>query len=155
MNVAPRPDPPDKILIDAVLDGLKVGVVFLVDNEIDTKDVALLAKKTEHLASGALIQQLGEVAARKFFVRSEDPWILRTSFGGWVFFYPIEECSPDMAWEGLGVPGIVYWPDGHGVYASVPYNLWATQRTTGNIWRPMAPPSTRQKSIWERLRDPF
>ena len=155
MSGAQSREPPDKILIDAVLDGLKAGVVFLVDSENDTKDVALLAKKTEHLASGALIQQLGEIAARKFFVKSENPWILRTSFGGWVFFYPIEEIAPDMSWEGLGQPSIVYWPDANGSYASVPWALWATQRIVGNVWRPTAPPADHPRNIWERLRDPF
>ncbi len=149
-------DPPNKILIDAVLDGLKHGVVFLVDTDIeDPDDVNRLVKKTEKLAFQALIPTFGEEAARKFFVKSENAWILRTTFGGWVFFYPIEALTPQTGMEEVGEPEFVYWPDAKNNYVRVPWIQWLTLRDRGNIWRPTT--SGRQpgspRSIWERIRD--
>ncbi len=149
-------DPPNKVLIDAVLDGLKQGVVFLVDSEIEPEDVERLAKKTERLAFNALAGQFGDEAARKFFVKSENPWILRTTFGGWVFFYPIEMLTPETSMGEVGHPDFTYWPDAEGNYARVPWVQWLTMREHGNIWRPS--PHARAlggpRSVWERLRDP-
>jgi hypothetical protein len=152
--VPDRADPPNKILIDAVLDGLKHGVVFLVDNEIEAQDVERLVKKTEKLAFGALAEQFGEEAARKFFVRSENPWILRTAFGGWVFFYPIEALTPQVSMSDVGEPDFVYWPDAGGIYGRVPWIQWIAMREKGNIWRPPPGRGSSPRSVWERLRNP-
>lgn len=149
-------DPPNKVLIEAVLDGLKHGVVFLVDNEMDPAEVDRLSKKTEKLAFEALVQQFGAEAARKFFVKSENAWILRTTFGGWVFFYPIEILTPDTSMGEVGHPDFVYWPDADGNYARVPWVQWITMREAGNVWRPTSHARALggPRSVWERLRDP-
>lgn len=149
-------DPPTKVLIDAVLDGLKQGVVFLVDTDMDHEDVGRLAKKTERLAFDALVQQLGDEAARKFFVKSENAWILRSTFGGWVFFYPIEVLTPETSMAEVGQPDFVYWPDADGNYARVPWNHWVAVREHGNVWRPTSAARAMggPRSVWERLRDP-
>ena len=148
-------DPPNKTLINAVLDGLKNGVIFLVDNEIETSEVHRLVKKTERLASEALVDQFGVEGARKFFVPSENAWILRTAFGGWVFFYPIEDLTPDTNMDPLGDPDFVYWPDVEGQYARVSWDQWSEHRTAGHTWRPK--PTMKKvkgpRSIWERLRE--
>ena len=147
-------DPPNKVLIEAVLDGLKHGVIFLVDNDVDnTDDVDRLVKKTERLAFEALVKQFGDEAARKFFVQSENAWILRTTFGGWVFFYPIEILTPDTSMGDVGQPDFVYWPDANGKYARVPWHQWTTLRESGNVWRPGST-AAGPRSVWERLRDP-
>ena len=151
-----RHDPPKKVLIDAVLDGLKQGVVFLVDDKIDSSDVERLAQKTERLALAALVEQFGTEAASKFFAKSDNPWILRTSFGGWVFFYPIEVLTPEMSMAGVGAPDFVYWPDAKGNYERVPWIQWSAVRGRGNVWRPTsdARAAGGPRSVWERLRDP-
>jgi hypothetical protein len=145
-------DPPDKTLIDAVLDGLKQRVVFLVDDD-DAEHVEGLVKKTERIAFRALVQQFGDSAARKFFATSENPWILRTTFGGWVFFYPIELLTPQTSMAEIGQPDFVYWPDARGTYARMPFHQWAQLRDAGNIWRP-DPSNHGPRSVFERLRDP-
>jgi hypothetical protein len=148
-------DPPNKILIDAVLDGLKHGVVFLVDNDIETEDVERLVKKTERLAFDALVQTFGDESARKFFVKSENAWILRTTFGGWVFFYPIEVLTAQTSMQDVGDPQFVYWPDASGEYARVPWMQWLSLRERGNVWRPTSMSrASGPRSVWERLRDP-
>jgi hypothetical protein len=149
-----RNDPPNKVLIDAVLDGLKHGVVFLVDSEIENDDVKRLVKKTEKLALGALLDQFGQDLSSKFFTHSENIWILRTTFGGWVFFYPIEALTPDMSMDGMGQPDFVYWPNAKGQYERVPWLYWAEMRRRGSAWRPTST-SPDPRSIWERLRDPL
>jgi hypothetical protein len=148
-------DPPNKILIDAVLDGLKQKVIFLVDNEVGPEGIDRLVKKTERLAFAALVEQFGDDAARKFFVNSENAWVLRTTFGGWVFFSPVDMLSPTTSMDGLGQPDFVYWPNVEGEHARVPWQMWATLRERGNLWRP--PPGARTsgpKTVWDRLRDP-
>jgi hypothetical protein len=150
-------DPPNKVLIDAVLAALKHGVVFLVDNDMeDASDVERLVKKTERLAFEALVETFGRDSAKKFFVKSENAWILRTTFGGWVFFYPIEALTPDTSLAEVGSPEFVYWPDAKGSYARVPWMQWiALREGGGNAWRP--PTMARgpgPRSVWERLRDP-
>lgn len=154
-------DPPNKVLIDAVLASLKHGVIFLVDNEAlaiggKTDEMDCLVKKTEKLAFKALSEQFGEDAARKFFVKSENPWILRTAFGGWIFFYPIEVLTPETSMVEIGEPDFVYWPDADGTYARVPWVQWSTIRERGNVWRPTsaARAAGGPRSVWDRLRDP-
>jgi hypothetical protein len=147
-------DPPNNVLIEAVLNGIKSGVVFLVDSEIDHRDVERLVKKTEKLALGAIVEQFGDDMAKKFFVKSENPWILRTSFGGWIFFYPIEALTPETSLAEVGIPESVYWPNASGEYARVPHSHWAPLRTK-HTWRPSAKALLgRPRSVWERLRDP-
>ncbi len=147
-------DPPNSVLIEAVLNGIKSGVVFLVDSEIDDRDVERLVQKTEKLALGAIVEQFGDDMARKFFVKSENLWILRTSFGGWIFFYPIEALTPETSLAEVGTPESVYWPNASGEYARVPHSQWASLRAN-HTWRPSARAlSGRPRSVWERLRDP-
>ena len=147
-------DPSDKVLIEAVLSGLKNGVIFLVDSEIPEEDVERLVRKTSKLAGGVLVEQLGPDMAKKFFVGSENPWILRTSFGGWIFFYPIEALTPETSMADSGTPTWVYWPNASGEYAKVPYNQWSSLRQS-HTWRPSAQAVTgRPRSVWERLRNP-
>ncbi len=149
-------DPANKILIDSVLDGLKHGVIFLVDNDLEPAEVDRLVRKTEKLAFEALGKQFGIESARKFFVKSENAWILRTSFGGWIFFYPIEALTPQTGMQDVGEPDFVYWPDAEGQYARVPWIQWAAIREKGNIWRPHSTARALggPRSVWERLRDP-
>lgn len=144
--------PPDKILIDAMLNGLKQRVMFLVDSDIPNEDIERLTDKTKRLSFQALVQQFGDDAARKFFVVSENPWLLRTTFGGWVFFYPNEVLTPQTSMESLGTPDFVYWSNAEGVYARVPWQVWANLREAGNVLRPA--PQAGPKSVWERLLDP-
>lgn len=149
-------DPPNKVLIEAVLDGLKHGVVFLVDYGAEqAEEVGRLVRKTQKLALEALVPTFGEPAARKFFLHSENAWILRTTFGGWVFFYPIEALRPETGMDDVGEPEFVYWPDADGHYARVPWVQWGVLRERGHVWRPTAQSRTHSpRSIWERLRDP-
>ena len=146
-------DPPNKVLIEAVLDGLKHGVIFLVDNETPTEDIARLAKKTERLAFQALVEQFGDEIARRFFIRSENPWILRTMFRGWVFFYPIDVLTPETSLAEVGQPDFVFWPDAGGNYARVPWLQWSALRAENNVYRPVHR-SGGPRTVWERLRDP-
>jgi hypothetical protein len=151
------PDPADRILIDAVLDGMKQRVVFLVDADADEpEEIDRLGRKTEKLALTALTEQFGKDAAKKFFVSSENPWLLRTKFGGWVFFYPIDVLTEQTSWDELGSPNFVYWPDTQGKYGRIPWSQWLDMRGRGNVWRPSSPSRTvtGPRSIWERLRDP-
>ena len=84
-NLMPDVDPPNSILIDAVLEiPVKHGVVFLVDSEIEPEDVERLVQKTEKLAAGVIAKQFDAQTAAKFFTRSENPWILKkATFEGW------------------------------------------------------------------------
>jgi hypothetical protein len=77
---------------------------------------------------------------------------LRTTFGGWVFFYPIELLSPDHSMSEVGNPDFVYWPDADGNYAQVPWGEWIASRRQGHVWRPTT--MHRPRSVWERLRKP-
>jgi hypothetical protein len=153
----PDVDPPNSILIDAVLNALKHGVVFLVDSEIEPEDVERLVQKTEKLAAGVIAKQFDAQTAAKFFTRSENPWILRTTFGGWVFFYPIEMLTPQTSMGDIGVPEFVFWPDADGKYARVPWQQWLGIREAGDyVWRPTSPIRSKggkPRSVWERLRD--
>ena len=147
-------EPTNQTLIDAVLDGLKHGVIFLVDiEESDAQDVGPLVKKTERLAFDALVKQFGTETARKFFVKSENEWILRTAFGGWLFFYPIEVLTPQTSLEDVGKPDFVYWPDADGRYERVPWIQWLSMRVGGHVWRPKSN-AKGPRSVWDRIRDP-
>jgi len=146
-------DPPDKVLIETVLDALHQGVIFLVASEIEPEDVERLVKKTSRLATGAIFTKFGKEASSKFFLPSDNSWVLKTAFGGWIFFYPVEVLTPTASMEQLGDPDFVYWPDVEGAYARVPYPQWTSLRQRGDVYRPTGPQPKGPRSIWQRLAE--
>lgn len=142
----------DSVLVNAMTDALKSRVLFLVTS---TENIERLVARTTRLTLQLVRDQLGVTDPSKVFVPTENQWLLKTSFGGFLFFYPAELLTPDMD---SGSPEWVYWPSaGGGKHVRVPAYEYLRLRQQGNVWRPVPPkPGVKpgKRSVWDHIADP-
>lgn len=143
----------DVVLADAVADSFGRRVLLLVD--VEPSDIDGLLNRAKRLAERRITVAYDAEIAKRLFTTPPGAWFLAPKSGGWLFFFPMSEETPQFQPTGdVGEPQYVYWPDSDGVYEKVPYVRWRAQADAGNIYRPSEEGTGRPKSIWQRLKEP-
>ena len=79
-----------------------------------------------------------------------NPSFVQLHNGAWVFFQAINDLEAD---EDIGPVQFVYWPTEGGNYEKVTYDFWRSERSSGNIHRPLLTVETKPKGKANKERN--
>lgn len=152
----PFDQPADDLLAEAIAAAIEQGRVMFLTEDEDV--IPGLVRRTKRLAIERVIRLLKmstRDAESKLFPWSGNDWFIKTSFGGWLFFYPASALNVE---DDAGNPTVVFWPDAKGVYHQVTFDVWQHHRRAGHVWRPQFARGSGvdrngPRTIWDRIRD--
>jgi hypothetical protein len=138
-------------LFEAVQDATeKRNILFLVSNpDVEVSKVVRSARET---VLAVLRTKFVNEDVSKFFVPTANDWMLKTSLGGWVLFFPLDIAE---AKDDIGSTDFVYWLNKREQYEKISYKEWQKHRLAGHTWKPDKTTAVKkgEKTAWDRLLD--